>query len=60
MKREEVKAKTRVDWYYIPKKETDSEKIHVGCSDIIFCDIRSMCVHSVYFFNAQLLAFPLS
>ncbi|XP_029373681.1 sodium channel regulatory subunit beta-3 isoform X2 [Echeneis naucrates] len=29
MKREEVKTKTRVDWYYTPKSEGSASKIHI-------------------------------
>lgn len=34
MKREEIKARTRVDWYYMPEKEKDAppNKTHVGPS----------------------------
>lgn len=32
MTREEIKSKTRVDWYYMPYEESDipPEKTHVG------------------------------
>ncbi len=45
MKREEVKAKTLVDWYYTSTKE--KERIHVGlCYIIVYNMICGMCVHT--------------
>lgn len=49
MRREEIKARTRVDWYYMPKKEQNipPNKTHVGSSYIIVYDITcGMCVHT--------------
>lgn len=37
LRREEIKAKTRVDWYYMPTKEqgVTPNRTHVGCNHVI-------------------------
>lgn len=49
MRREEIKARTRVDWYYMPQKEKNvpPNKTHVGSSYIIVYGMTcGMCVHT--------------
>lgn len=56
MKREEVKAKTRVDWYYIAQKDEDDklEKTHVGgCYSIAYYMKLPVCVH-VFLSSSQI------
>lgn len=56
MKREEIKARTRVDWYYMPEKEKDvpPNKTHVGPSYVTahVPPFHSVCVtHAVSAFQ---------
>lgn len=55
LKREEIKAKTQVNWYYMPTKEKGipPNKTHVGSSYIIRYDMMP-CV----FMNAQYIIYP--
>lgn len=64
MKREEIKAKTFVDWFYMPEKEKDipPNRTHVGCCYIIVSDKDMSCVfilvEIVYIIYATCLPFP--
>ena len=47
-KREEIKTKTHVDWYYIPTNERDLTRTHVSGLDIIAQGTTCMCECSYY------------
>lgn len=65
MRREEIKAKTCVDWYYMPKKEKNipPNKTRVSSSFSVVYDRHDMChvcsYQRMYFMCACLLALPL-